>query len=100
TGVQTCALPIYLGVGGGHDVDAAAGQDLEAEVAAAFGPFVGLLGQDGPDEADDGAPVGEDPDGVGAAADLAVEPLGGVVGPDLGPHVLRSEERRVGKEGR
>jgi hypothetical protein len=34
--------------------------------------------------------VGEDPGDVGAAADLAVEPLGyGVVGPDLAPDFLR-----------
>ena len=52
-----------------------AGEDVESEVAAAFGPFVVLLGQDGADEADDGGPVGEDPDDVGAAADLPVEPL-------------------------
>ena len=30
----------------------------------------------------------EDPDDVGAAADLAVEPFGGVVGPDLAPYVV------------
>jgi hypothetical protein len=32
-----------------------------AEVAAAFGPFVVLLGQDGADEADDRVPVGKMP---------------------------------------
>lgn len=53
-----------------------------------FSPFVGLFGQDRADEPDDGVPVGEDADGVGATADLLVEPLSGVVGPDLGPHVL------------
>jgi hypothetical protein len=42
-------------------------QDVEAQVSASFGPFVGLLGQDGAHEADDALPVGEDPDGVGAA---------------------------------
>ena len=51
------------------------GEDVESEVAAAFGPFVVLLGQDGADEPDDRAAVGEDPDDVGAAADLAVEAL-------------------------
>src|SRR3954467_15053946 len=59
------------------------GQYVEAEVAAAFGPFVVLLGGHGADEADDRAAVGEDPDDVGAAPDLSVEPLVGVVGPDL-----------------
>ena len=52
-----------------------AGEDVESEVAAAFGPFVVLFGQDGADEPDDAGPVGEDPDDVGAATDLAVEPL-------------------------
>ncbi len=40
-------------------------QDVEAEVAAAFNPFVVLLGQDGADEADQRGAVGEDPDDVG-----------------------------------
>ena len=42
--------------------------------------------------------VGEDPDDVGAAADLAVEPLVGVVGPDLAPDLLgeRGEGEDVG----
>jgi hypothetical protein len=39
------------------------GEDVEAEVAAAFGPFVVLLGQHGADEADQGIAAGEDPDG-------------------------------------
>jgi hypothetical protein len=34
-----------------------------------------LLGEQGADEADDRGSVGEDADDVGAAADLAVEPL-------------------------
>ena len=38
-----------------------AGEDVEAEVAAAFGPLVVLLGQDGADEPDDGCAVGEIP---------------------------------------
>lgn len=47
-----------LGVGGGGEVDAASGQDFEAEVTASFGPFIGLLGQDRADEPDDRGPVG------------------------------------------
>jgi hypothetical protein len=35
------------------------GEDVESEVAAAFGPFVVLLGEDGSDEADDAGAVGE-----------------------------------------
>jgi hypothetical protein len=34
-----------------------------------------LLGQDGADEADDRGAVGEDPDDVGSASDLPVEPF-------------------------
>lgn len=44
-------------------------------VAAAFGPLVVLLGQDGSHEPDDARAVGEDPDYVHPATDLAVEPL-------------------------
>ena len=57
-----------------------------------------LLGQDGSDEPDRGVAVGEDPDDVGAAADLAVEPLVGVVGPDLASDLLgeRGEGEDVG----
>ncbi len=43
--------------------EAAAAQDIEAEVAAAFGPHVVLLDEHGPDEADDTVAFGEDPDG-------------------------------------
>ena len=55
-----------------------------------------LLGEDRADEADDRVAVGEDPDDVGAAADLAVEPLVGVVGPDLAPDLLG--ERGAGED--
>lgn len=48
-----------------------------------------LFCQDGADEADDGAAVGEDADDVGAAADFAVEAFVGVVRPDLSPEVSR-----------
>ncbi len=66
----------YLrGGAGGCDGEAGAGEDVEAEVAAAFGPFVVLLGQDGADEADEGAAGWEDADDVGAPADLAVQPF-------------------------
>ena len=58
----------------------------------------GLLGQHRPDQAHYRCPVGEDAYGVGAAADLSVEPLGRVVGPNLGPDVLR--ERGEGQDVR
>ena len=48
---------------------------LDAHVAPGDGPLVGLLGQDGAHEADDGLTVGEDADDVGAPADLLVEAL-------------------------
>src|SRR5262249_60114135 len=64
---------------------AAGGEAFQADIAAGFGPFVVLFGQHGADEADDGVAGGEDPHDVGAAADLLVQPLLGVVGPDLPP---------------
>jgi len=36
-------------------------------------PLVVLFGEDGADEADDGTPVGEDPDYVGPPADFLVQ---------------------------
>ena len=56
-------------------VQAAIGEDVESEVAASLGPFVGLFGEDGADETSDRVAVGEDPEAVGAAADLAVQSL-------------------------
>jgi hypothetical protein len=41
------------------------------------------VGQHRTDQADDGGLVGKDPDDAGAALDLLVDPLEGVVGPDL-----------------
>lgn len=55
------------------------------EVAADDGPFVVLVGEHGSDEADRGPVVGEDPDDVRAALHFLVEPLEGVVRPDLAP---------------
>src|SRR5450756_3106146 len=74
------------------------GEELEAEVATSFGPFVVLLGEHGPDEADDRGAVGEDPHDVGAPAGLAVEALVGVVRPDPTPQVLgeRGDREDVG----
>ena len=43
----------HLASGVGDEREAALGDHVEAEVAAAFGPFVGLLGEDGADEAGD-----------------------------------------------
>jgi hypothetical protein len=73
-----------------------AGKDVESEVAAAFGPFVVLLGQQGSDEPDDVGSVGEDADHLGTTSDLLVEPLLGVVRPDLSPDLL--EEGREGED--
>jgi hypothetical protein len=70
-----------LGGGGGigDGGDAGPGEDFQAEVAAAFGPLVVLLGQDRADQADQGVAVGEDADHVGAAADLPAQAFLGVV---------------------
>ena len=51
----------------------AGGEDFRAHVAAGFGPFVVLLGQDGADQAEDRLAGGEDAHHVGAPADLLVE---------------------------
>jgi hypothetical protein len=53
--------------------DAGSGQDVDTEVAAPFGPFVVLLGQDGADEPYEGVAVGEDPDDVGPPPDFSVQ---------------------------
>jgi hypothetical protein len=60
-----------------------------------------LLGQHGADQADQRVAVGKDADHVGAPADLAVEPLGGVVRPDLPPDLLEEggEGEHVGPGG-
>jgi hypothetical protein len=50
-------------------------QDVDAEVAAAFGSFVVLFDQDDADGAGQGIAAGEDAGHVGPAADLAVQPL-------------------------
>jgi hypothetical protein len=57
-------------------------------VAAGDCPFVVLFGEHGADQADHRVAVGEDPDDVGAAAQLLVEPFLGVVRPDLAPVLL------------
>jgi hypothetical protein len=60
-----------------------------------------LLGDDGADEVGDGVAVREDADHVGAAADLHVELLVGVVGPGLSPDSLGEggEREQVGAGG-
>jgi hypothetical protein len=87
--------------GAGCEGDAGAGEDVEAEVAASFGPFVVLLGQDSADEPDQRVAAREDPDDVGAAADLPVQPLLGVVAPDLPPELFgeAGERQDVGPGG-
>lgn len=58
---------LVVGGEGGQDGTGVVG-GIEAEVAALPGPLVVLLGQDGPDQADDRVTVGEDAPDVGAAA--------------------------------
>lgn len=70
------------------------GEDFEAEVAATFGPFVGLFSQYGADEPDDRGAVGEESDRIGTASNLSVEAFVGVVGSDLLPkHLWEAGER-------
>ena len=71
---------------GGLWCESRCGEDVETEVASAFGPFVVLFGEDGSHQADDGLAAGEDSHGVGTSAGFSVEALTRVVGPDLGPH--------------
>jgi len=52
-------LVVVGGVGCLDEGHAGAGEDVEAEVAAAFDPLVVLFCEDGADEADEGAAVGE-----------------------------------------
>ncbi len=58
---------------------------LQAHVAALHRPLIVLLEEQGTDEAHDGCFIRKDADHVGAALDLAVEPLERVVAVDLGP---------------
>ena len=60
-------------------------EGLLGEVAAADEPFVVLLDQQRAGEPDRAGVVGEDPDDVGAAADLAVDALQRVGRAELGP---------------
>ena len=61
------------------------GDGFQGHVAGALhSPLVVLFEQDGADESDDGVLVGEDADDLGSAFDLAVEPLEGVGGVELG----------------
>src|SRR3954454_21562478 len=59
-GVAPLLALAVVGVAVGDDGESGAVQDVEAEVAAAFGPLVVLFGQDGADEADQRVAVGED----------------------------------------
>ena len=71
--------------------------DSSDEVApVAVLPFVVSFDQHAAGEPQQGGGVGEDPDDVGAALDLAVEPLEGVGRPDLVP--VRVREVREGGE--
>ena len=67
-----------------YEDGAGSGEDVEAEVAAAFDPFVVLFGEDGADQADDRGPVGEDADHVGAARISRLSRFSGVVGHSQG----------------
>jgi hypothetical protein len=79
--VRGCRWWDLLGCCGGVGDGGGAGpfEDFETEVAAALDPLVVLLGEHRSDQADKGVTVREDPDHVGAAADLPVQPFLGIV---------------------
>lgn len=62
-----------LGLGGADGLGF--GERVEAEVAALLSPFVVLLSEDSTHETDDRVAVGKDPNNVGAATDLPIQPL-------------------------
>ena len=57
------------------DVEPGLGEAFGGHVAAGDGPLVVLFGEHGADETDHGLAVGEDPDNIGAATELFVEPF-------------------------
>jgi hypothetical protein len=65
-----------------------AGEYVQAEVAAAFDPFVVLLGQHGTDQPDDRGAVGEDADHIGSATDFVVQAFLWIVARDLASDLL------------
>jgi hypothetical protein len=71
----------------GNAPDAAAGQDVQAAIAAATGPEV--LDEHGPDLVDHGRTGGEVPEDVGVSAAPAAEPVGGVGQPEEAPDLPR-----------
>ena len=76
-------------------------EGLDGQVAPADQPLVILLEQQGTSEPQERGVVGKDPDDVGAAADLAVDPLERVRAAQLGPVVARKrvEGEQVGLRG-
>ncbi len=69
-------------------------------MAAARGPFVGYSASTAPTRGMRGGAVGEDADGVGAAADLAVEPFVEVVGPNPPPDLFKEGDPSPGRHRR
>lgn len=63
-------------------------ESFQAHVAPLHRPFVVLLEQDGTDQANDRGLVGEDPDHIGAALDLPVQPFQWIGAVDLGTMLL------------
>ena len=68
---------LFGGLFGGGQCCSGSGEDVEAQIAPPFDPFVVLFGQDGSDEADDRGPVGEDAHDVGSTPYLSVEAFDG-----------------------
>lgn len=68
-------------------VEAESGKNIEAEITPPSSPFIGLFGENSSNEADDGVPVREDANTVGAAADFPAPTLIGVIRKDLLPNI-------------
>lgn len=82
-GVQVPPRPQF--VPDRDDVNAHTGEGFDGHGTPADEPLVVLLSDEGTDQADHRGALGEDADDVGAPADLPVEPLLGIVRPDLAP---------------
>jgi hypothetical protein len=98
--VRLCGERAVFGFGdllvfGGGLADAGCSDEgVEAEVAAMLGTLIVLLGEESADEADDAVAVRVEAHDVGAAADLPVQPFGGVVRPNPLPDLLREHGKR------
>ena len=76
------------------DAQVCFGGEFQAHIATGFSPFVGLFHQHGVDQSDDHTSVGQDPDHIGVAVDLFVQPFLGVDAPMDVKSGMRAHARR------